>query len=151
MRERARHDTSASSNLCTTSMPSATIAETNRPAHPGQSKWTDFGSLDGRLPGIPRLAHGHVRVAVMYNYLVDARAGTSRHFSELQPLHNSMLSSFLQLLLDALAARQRFLLVVRELHKQEYIINYRVNSRTHAKRHRKPSQMASKHRPKNPT
>ena len=109
-----------------------------------KSKWADFGGLDGRLPGIPKLAHGRVRLDETHNYCIDARAGTWRHLSELQPLQKSGLSSFWYFLLAPLAVRQRLLLVVCEPHKQEYIINYRVNARTHAKRHRKPSQMASK-------
>ena len=58
-----------------------------------KSKWADFGSLDGRLPGIPKLAHVLTRVAKMHYYRIDARAGTWRHLSEPQPLYNSMLSS----------------------------------------------------------
>ena len=112
-----------------------------------KSKWADFGGLDGRLPGIPKLADSRVRLDETHNYRVDARAGTWRH---LHPLQKSRLSSFWHFLLDPLAVRQRLLLVVCELHKQECSIKYRSIERTHAKRYRKTPQMPSEDGPKIP-
>ena len=37
--------------------------------------------------------YGHARVNETHLYRMNARMGTWRHLSELQPLHNSMLSS----------------------------------------------------------